>query len=115
MAGHYPNYAIDGYAASETAKPLIGYRNAERAPDLMLAGHTHGGQIVLPGYGPIWKGDGLLKQIPLTMWKGFFSFFNGGHLLVSCGSGMERGWAPRVRLFCPAEISVIEIVPESPE
>ena len=113
MAGHYPNYAVDGYTDPETGKPLSGYKNAEKAPDLMLAGHTHGGQIVLPFYGPLPKTrDLFLQQVPRSMWSGLFSYPNGGHLLVTRGSGMERGWAPRMRLFCPAEISVIDIVPE---
>ena len=114
MAGHYPNYAVDGYTDSE-GNHLSGYQHAERAPDLMLAGHTHGGQIVIPFYGPIpWDGDRHLQQVPRTMWSGFFTYPNGGHLLVTRGSGLKRGWGPRIRLFCPAEISVIEIIPESP-
>ena len=112
MAGHYPNYAIDGYTDPKTGVSSEGYRNAAKAPDLMLAGHTHGGQIVIPFYGPVWRGDEILQQVPLAMWRGFFSYPNGGHLLVTRGSGMERGWAPRIRLFCRAEISVIDVVPE---
>ena len=113
MAGHRPNYAIDGYTNPETGKQYIGYRNTERAPDLMLAGHTHGGQIVLPFYGPVHiRSDKTDEQIPRNMKGGFFAYPNGGHLLISRGSGLERGWAPRVRLFCPAEISVIDIIPE---
>ena len=111
MAGHYPNYAVNGYTDHKTNKTWDGYKNAERAPDLMLAGHTHGGQIVLPFYGPIWREDEYLQQVPHDMWRGFFPYPNGGHLLVTRGSGLERGWAPRVRLFCPAEISVIDIIP----
>lgn len=113
MAGHYPNYAIDGYKNATSGKSLSGYRNAKRAPDLMLAGHTHGGQIVIPFYGTLaHPQDERLNQVPRFMWSGFFVYPNGGHLVVSRGSGMERGWAPRVRLFCPPEISVIDIVPE---
>jgi len=114
-AGHYPNYAIDGYTNPKTGTSVSGYRNAERAPDLMLAGHTHGGQVVIPFYGPVpWGGDAYAKYIPRVMRGGFFTYPNGGHLLVTRGSGLERGWAPRIRLFCPAEISVITLVPESP-
>jgi len=113
MAGHYPNYAIDGYKNPRTGTSLSGYRNAERAPDLMLAGHTHGGQIVIPFYGPLLQAeDDHLGQIPRFMWSGFFVYPNGGHLVVTRGSGLERGWAPQVRLFCPPEISVIDIVPK---
>ena len=117
MAGHYPNYAIDGsgYVDRRTGKPRSGYRQQERAPDLMLAGHTHGGQIVLPFYGTVIRGGGTsVEHVPHDMMGGFFPYPNGGHLLITRGSGLERGWAPRIRLFCPAEISVIDIIPESP-
>ena len=112
MAGHCPNYAIDGYTNPKSGRSLSGYRNAERAPDLMLAGHTHGGQVALPFYGNIpFGGDDRAEQIPLKMRSGFSAYPNGGHVLVTRGSGLERGWAPRIRLFCPSEISVIDIVP----
>ena len=111
MAGHCPNYAIDGWTNPKTGNSLSGYRKAEKTPDLMLAGHTHGGQVVIPFYGPLtgW-GDERVDQVPPNMMSGFHKYPNGGHLLVTRGSGMERGWAPRIRLFCPPEISVIDIV-----
>jgi predicted MPP superfamily phosphohydrolase len=114
MAGHCPNYAIDGYTSPRSGRSLSGYRDADKAPDLMLAGHTHGGQVVFPFYGPVtfWGGgDGRVQQVPRHMRSGFFTYPNGGHLLVTRGSGLERGWAPRVRFFCPAEICVIDIRP----
>ena len=113
MAGHCPNYAIDGYTNPKSGRSLSGFRNAASAPDLMLAGHTHGGQVVIPFYGAIpFGGDERVIQVPRNMRSGFFTYPNGGHLLITRGSGVERGWAPRVRLFCPVEISVIDIVPE---
>ena len=112
-AGHCPNYAIDGWTNPKTGRSLSGFRNAEMAPDLMLAGHTHGGQVVLPFYGPLtFFGDDRAEQVPPNMWSGLHTYPNGGHVLITRGTGMDRGWAPRIRLFCPTEISVIDIVPE---
>jgi predicted MPP superfamily phosphohydrolase len=112
MAGHRPNFAIKGFRSERYPGLDEGYQDAEQAPDLMLAGHTHGGQVVLPFYGSVGLGgDGFVKQIPQNMQSGMFTFANGGRLLVTRGSGMERGWAPRIRLFCKPEISVIHLVP----
>ncbi|MDR0520567.1 MAG: metallophosphoesterase [Planctomycetaceae bacterium] len=111
MVGHYPNYAADGFTYK--GKLIPGYRKAEHAPDLMLAGHTHGCQIVIPFYGPYpYGGDHFVRQTPPHLRLGFHEYPNGGHLLVSRGSGMERGWAPRIRFCCPSEISVIDLVPK---
>jgi len=101
MIGHYPNYAI------------VDFMHADRAPDLMLAGHTHGGQIYIPGFGPFRvKFTGREEVIPASMYRGMFAFENGSHLLVSRGTGMERGWAPRIRFLCKPEISVIDVSPK---
>lgn len=100
MAGHYPLYAINDY------------QHSERAPDLMLAGHTHGGQIALPFYGAVQvvvaDRRGVITREFL---RGMKTFSNGSRLLISRGSGMERGWAPRIRFLCPPEISIVDVIP----
>ncbi len=101
MAGHCPNYAVNDYLKSEWA------------PDLMLAGHTHGGQFALPGYGPVRiKVNKFDSQVPRKFMSGMHVFPNGARLLVSRGTGMERGWGPRLRFLCRPEISVIDLLPE---
>ena len=70
-------------------------------PDLVLAGHTHGGQVCLPGGRPLITHDALPRQ----MSKGLHRLPWGGHLFVSRGIGTA---AYPVRLFCPAQ--VVEIV-----
>ena len=73
-------------------------------PDLILAGHTHGGQVCIPGYGalvsncdlPTWRARGL------SMWE------NQGHevpLNVSAGIGTSR-FAP-IRIACPPEAAAL--------
>jgi predicted MPP superfamily phosphohydrolase len=72
--------------------------------DLALAGHTHGGQIVLPFVGALYT----KSTLPRAYASGLHDF--GGILInVSAGVGMERGTAPQVRFLCPPEISVIDI------
>jgi hypothetical protein len=72
--------------------------------DLALAGHTHGGQIVLPGFGaPV-----TLSRLPRRYASGLH-IYEGIPLHVSPGVGMERLTAPQVRFFCPPEVSVLEV------
>lgn len=75
-----------------------------REVDLHLAGHTHGGQIVIPGFGaPI-----TLSRLPRRFARGLFAF--GDHWLsVTPGIGMEGHHAPRLRLFCPPQIDVLSL------
>jgi predicted MPP superfamily phosphohydrolase len=71
-------------------------------PDLYLTGHTHGGQICLPGGLPILRHDSL----PARLCTGIHRFADTW-MVVNRGFGFS---GPRVRLFCPAE--VIQIVLE---
>jgi len=82
--------------------------------DLMLAGHTHGGQIIIPFYGPIATGLGssFPRKWAVGMHAGTPNHPSGSHFLVTRGTGMERKWAPEIRFLCKPEISVIDIVPE---
>lgn len=76
--------------------------------DLILSGHTHGGQIRLPGIGPIVT----LSAIPRNRAAGLSKLGNGGYLYVNRGLGMEGGWAPRIRFLCRPEISIITVRPK---
>lgn len=71
--------------------------------DLALAGHTHGGQVVLPLVGPLWLPEGGRRYV-----RGFYSQ-NGSHLYVSRGIGTSI--AP-VRFNCRPELAIIDLKPK---
>jgi uncharacterized protein len=78
--------------------------------DLLVAGHTHGGQVQIPFLGPLIT----LSAIPRREAAGgLFPRRDGSTLVVSRGIGLERGLAPRLRLNCRPEIVVIDVLPGS--
>lgn len=72
--------------------------------DLALAGHTHGGQFVLPFFGPLVTASRLPRRYAADL-----NDFRGIPLHVSRGVGMERGFAPPVRFLCPPEICLLDV------
>lgn len=74
---------------------------------IIIAGHTHAGQIRLPWYGPLAT---LPTQLGRTYDQGLFSLTNDSTLAITRGIG-ESG--PRIRLFAPPEILLLETVPIS--
>jgi predicted MPP superfamily phosphohydrolase len=72
--------------------------------DLALAGHTHGGQIVLPLIGAPYT----MTRLPRRYASGL-NDYAGIPIHVSPGVGMERGTAPQIRFLCPPEISVLDV------
>lgn len=91
VVGHAPDYAL--------GRP---------AGDLLVTGHTHGGQVRAPGFGPLLT----LSAVPREWASGMTEMANGQGLVVSRGIGMERGEAPRLRLFCRPELVAVDIQPE---
>ena len=91
VLGHSPDYAL-----------------GEIGADLLIAGHTHGGQVRLPLIGP----PAVLSRIPRAWSSGINDLPGGGKLLVSRGVGMERDGAPRLRFLCRPELVVIDLVPQ---
>ena len=65
--------------------------------DLALAGHTHGGQVALPFFGPPYTSSPLPRK-----YAGGLHDYQGTLLHVSRGVGMERGPAPPGPLPVPA-------------
>jgi uncharacterized protein len=75
------------------------YRQAAHADfNLMLAGHTHGGQICLPGGIPITLGSHLPRRFGAGSWK-YRDMM--GYTSVGAGSSVLP-----VRFNCPAEITL---------
>jgi predicted MPP superfamily phosphohydrolase len=72
--------------------------------DLVLAGHTHGGQVVIPFLGP----PRTASRLP-RLYAGGLHDYRGTPLHVSRGVGMERGFAVPVRFLCPPEICVLDV------
>lgn len=76
--------------------------------ELAVAGHTHGGQVNVPFFGP----PITLSTVPRSWAAGGHQVLSGGrHLDISRGIGMERNAAPRFRFRCPPEIVVIDLLP----
>ena len=91
VLGHVPNFALGRIEG-----------------DLLVAGHTHGGQVRIPLIGPIITHS----RVPNSWAAGLTILSNGAKLLVSRGIGMERGHAPRLRFLCRPELMVIDLIPE---
>jgi predicted MPP superfamily phosphohydrolase len=77
--------------------------------DLCLAGHTHGGQIRIPFFGPLV----IFSTIPRD-WARGYRVVGNTRLNVSAGIGAEhhRG-LPSIRLNCPPEMTLIHFLPKS--
>lgn len=87
---------------------LLASHNPDVLPDvptdvgLTLSGHTHGGQVVLPGVGALYT-----------------SSVYGDRFLAGWVEGPARGYVSRglgvsslpVRINCPAELTILDLVP----
>ena len=94
LMGHAPDY-------------VLSLPKSSTAPDVCLAGHTHGGQIRLPGIGPLLT----LSNVPRDWARGTVLLQNTT-INVSAGIGAEHaGFLPSIRFNCPPEFTVIYLLP----
>jgi len=91
VVGHAPNFALGRIQA-----------------DLLVAAHTHGGQVRFPLIGPVITHS----CIPNRWAAGLTQLPGGAQLLVCRGIGMERGYAPPMRFLCRPELMVIDLAGE---
>jgi predicted MPP superfamily phosphohydrolase len=90
VLGHSPDFALGRIDA-----------------DLLVAGHTHGGQVRLPFIGPLLT----FSVVPKAWAAGETDLGHLQRLVVSRGVGLERAYAPPLRFLCPPEIVVIDVLP----
>jgi predicted MPP superfamily phosphohydrolase len=72
--------------------------------DLVLSGHTHGGQWRLPGFGALLTNSRYGKRYEAGHYRE-----GETHMVVSRGLGMEGFGMPRARFFCPPEVVLITL------
>jgi predicted MPP superfamily phosphohydrolase len=91
VLSHHPDVAID--------LALIG----APPPALVVAGHTHGGQVAVPGYGPLFTSTRLPHRLAagLGQWRGV-------PLFVTVGIGTS---VIPIRLFVPPEVDLLTLQP----
>jgi hypothetical protein len=96
---------------SHTGFTLLAYHSPDLAPeaaelgvDLMLSGHTHGGQVRLPLFGALYTSSLYGKRFEAGRYQ-----LGNTTLYVSRGIGIEGKGSPRVRFLCPPEIVLWEI------
>ncbi len=70
--------------------------------DLMLAGHTHGGQIRLPFVGPLATSTKYAQRTEAL------GFFKRDKMYVNVSGGIGHSYLP-IRINCPAEIVLITL------
>ena len=97
--------AVDGFGIGVTHTPQRRLLRAFEADGhaLVLAGHTHGGQLRLPGVGPLVTNCDLPRDRARGLTRG-----EGGWLHVSAGLGSSP-YLP-VRFCCRPEATVLELV-----
>ncbi|HEY9786276.1 MAG TPA: metallophosphoesterase [Candidatus Obscuribacterales bacterium] len=90
--GHGPDFSLSRFDA-----------------DLLIAGHTHGGQVQIPGIGPIFT----FSKVPRAWAQGgLIQMDDGRTLIISRGIGLERHHAPRLRFLCRPQIVIVDVLPD---
>jgi predicted MPP superfamily phosphohydrolase len=105
IAGAAPEAADARIGVLHSPEPRLLDRFDADGYDLMVAGHTHGGQVCVPFHGALVTNCAL----PASMAKGLHRWGAASWLHVSAGLGTSP-WAP-VRFACPPEATVLTLVP----
>jgi uncharacterized protein len=111
-ADHYDRVAgaVTGDVAiglSHSPEPRVIDAFAADGFSLVMSGHTHGGQLRVPGFGALVTNCGLDRRRA----RGLSAWPAGGWLHVSAGLGTSP-YAP-VRFACPPEATLLTLVPRA--
>lgn len=98
IAGASPNLILLAHT------PMRLKEAAALSVPLVLSGHTHGGQIVLPGFGAL-----AAREFPVIAGAG-----QRGRTTIFVSRGVGTVYVP-VRFNCPPEVAVLTIESEEPD
>ncbi len=107
--GYTGQFADDLFADSETPTIILEHNPdiildpRVKTADLVVSGHTHGGQVRLPIIGAIAP---LPTKLGRDFDRGLFSYADSSQLFITRGAG-EMG--PRARLFNRPEIAMLNV------
>lgn len=82
---------------------VLEHEPPQRCGALVLVGDTHGGQVVLPGLGPVW-----------ARWVHRHRYVEGVYRVGTTWLYVNRGVGtigPPLRLRCPPEVAVVDLCP----
>ncbi len=83
---------------------IFNVANGDRI-DLIITGHTHGGQIQVPFYGPVWN----VTELPREVAAGGLHVVRNVPMYVSPGVGVQRGESPKVRFGVRPTIGILDV------
>ena len=104
IAGHPPGEPDLRLGLTHSPEPRVLDRFAADGYDLVLAGHTHGGQLRLPGVGALVTNCGLDRSRArgASRW--------GAHTWLHVSAGLGTSPFAPVRFACPPEASLLTLV-----
>jgi predicted MPP superfamily phosphohydrolase len=107
-ADHYdriagPTNADVAIGLSHSPEPRVVNAFADDGFSLVMSGHTHGGQLRVPGFGALVTNCGLERKRA----RGLSRWPRGGFLHVSAGLGTSP-YAP-IRFACPPEATLLTL------
>ena len=107
IAGPADSGAAVRIGVTHSPEPRVLDAFAADGYDLVLAGHTHGGQLRLPGYGAIVTNCGLDRSRArgASRW--------GTHMRLHVSAGLGTSPFAPVRFCCPPEASLLTLVARS--
>lgn len=105
IAGAPPEPAALRLGLTHSPEPRVLDRFAEDGYDLVMAGHTHGGQLRVPGFGALVTNCGLDRSRArgASRW--------GAHTWLHVSAGLGTSPYAPVRFACPPEATLLTLVP----
>jgi uncharacterized protein len=107
IAGHADPDAVLRLGVTHSPEPRVLDPFAADGYDLVMAGHTHGGQLRIPGIGALVTNCGLDRSRArgASRW--------GSHMWLHVSAGLGTSPYAPARFACPPEASLLTLVPRA--